>query len=115
MKEISIDYAKEIIYNLPEYKPICLLEKDIGMPKNSLQQFLKGKRKFPKKWIKPFDEYFKRINKIDKGKLSVPKTDLQANKAVHTKECVNVNNTIEVPKGLSLEERIKWMEQNENK
>jgi len=57
--ELSIEEAKKLIEALPVYKSITDLEREIKLPKNSLQQFLKGKRKFPKKWVKPFQNYFK--------------------------------------------------------
>ena len=57
--ELSIEEAKKLIEALPVYKSITDLEREIKLPKNSLQQFLKGKRKLPKKWVKPFLEYFK--------------------------------------------------------
>lgn len=41
---------------------VSIMEKEIGMPLNSLSSILKKTKPFPPKWIKPIEEYLSRKN-----------------------------------------------------
>lgn len=45
---------------MPEYVPVRIIERTLGMPKTTLQKVLKGGRELPKKWAKPLEAYFGR-------------------------------------------------------
>lgn len=52
---------EEIQKNIDEmdvYVPVRIIERDLGMPKTTLQKVLNGKRELPKKWLKPLESYF---------------------------------------------------------
>ncbi len=57
--------------NLHEIKK-SKVEKDLGMPQNSLSAMLSGKKEIPSKWVKPLTEY---IEKLDNPQE--PKKELQ--------------------------------------
>lgn len=54
------DAIEKAISEMPTYVPVRIIERDLGMPKTTLQKVLKGGRELPKKWIKPLEAYFGR-------------------------------------------------------
>ena len=69
MNKESIEKA---ISEMPEYVPVRIIERNLGMPKTTLQKVLKGGRELPKKWIKPLEAYFWR--KAEKKEVVPPET-----------------------------------------
>lgn len=76
------EVLKKNIEDMEIYLPISTIEKNLGMPKTTIQQVLNGHRKLPKKWIKFLEVYFKDkvylgvnnlkfANSGEKGKLEV--------------------------------------------
>lgn len=49
---------KKYIDGMEIYIPIRLIERNLCIPKTTLQQVLKGNRKLPKKWVKVLEKYF---------------------------------------------------------
>lgn len=49
---------QKAIYELPVYKTVQEIESEIGMPRTTLQKYLKAGRQLPQKWVKPLEAYF---------------------------------------------------------
>ena len=73
---------KKYIDEMEIYIPIRLIERNLAMPKTTIQQVLNGHRNLPKKWVKVLERYFsaklylgvnnlKFTNSGDKGELKV--------------------------------------------
>ena len=63
------EVLKKNIEDMEIYLPISTMEKNLGMPKTTIQQVLNGHRNLPKKWIKFLEVYFK--DKVYLGKETV--------------------------------------------
>jgi len=54
------------ISEMDVYVPVRIIERNLGMPKTTLQKFLKGGRDLPKKWQKTLEAYFSKQPELKK-------------------------------------------------
>jgi transcriptional regulator with XRE-family HTH domain len=69
------DEIQTKIDKMDKHLSISEIEKELGMPRTTLQKVLKGKRELPKKWVKVVENYFLSRNKVP----LIPLTDKQVN------------------------------------
>jgi len=65
---------KKNIDEMEIYIPIRLIERNLAMPKTTIQQVLNGHRNLPKKWVKVLERYFSDklyLGKADKHEIKV--------------------------------------------
>jgi hypothetical protein len=72
--------TKKLISELTDYIEASNLknsqvEKEIGLPKNSLSNFLSFKKQLPEKWVNPISEYMKVPDEKSKVEISSKKED----------------------------------------
>ena len=62
------EVLKKNIEDMEIYVPIRLIERNLEMPKTTIQQVLNGHRNLPKKWVKVLERYFnEKIYKISEN------------------------------------------------
>jgi hypothetical protein len=68
------EVLKKNIEDMEIYLPISKIEKNLGMPKTTIQQVLNGNRNLPKKWVKILEKYFKEklyLSKVAEHEIKV--------------------------------------------
>jgi hypothetical protein len=92
------EVLKKNIEDMEIYVPVRLIERDLEMPKTTLQQVLNGHRNLPKKWVKVLEKYFKEKLYLDKPIL-LAKVDEMGKKLIltdnvdyGTSKSVSINN-----------------------
>ena len=88
------------------------IETDLVMPLNSLSGMLNGKRVIPVKWAKKLSDY---VDSHNPNKKPIETSEQPKSVEHYEKGKIEVSvepQTPQMPKGLSIDERIKWMEEN---
>ena len=123
------EILKKNIDEMEIYLPVSVIEKNLGMPKTTIQQVLNGHRNLPKKWVKVLERYFNgNSDKIIKSDRKFGKTKTNLNITLEKlKDNILKNNLSEeqilslaenskskkeMPQGLSRTEQMKWNRNN---
>jgi plasmid maintenance system antidote protein VapI len=123
------EILKKNIDEMEIYLPVSAIEKNLGMPKTTIQQVLNGHRNLPKKWVKVLERYFngnsdkiiksdRRFGKtqtnlnitLEKLKDNILKNNLSEEQILSLAE--NSKSKKEMPQGLSRADRMKWIRNN---
>lgn len=118
------EILKKNIDEMEIYIPVSAIEKNLGMPKTTIQQVLNGHRNLPKKWVKVLERYFNGKLYLGENNLRFTKIDFKTtNKESYDgKKSIIVSDEIgqwqepkpkkEMPQGLSRADQMKWIRNN---
>jgi hypothetical protein len=71
------EILKKNIDEMEIYIPVSAIEKNLGMPKTTIQQVLNGHRNLPKKWVKVLERYFNGKLYLGENNLRFTKIDFK--------------------------------------